>query len=225
MQQVPWIQALPSAMHRRVRADLYESRHEKGEAVVRVGDPSHSWIYCADGLLKVSATDAGGRMIMYTGVPQGGWIGEGAVIKGEPRRYDIVALRKSRLVHLPSATFRWLMDTSLEFNHFIVAQLNERLSQYISMVEIDRLQEPAARVAKSLAILFNPVLYPQMTAAVPLSQQELGELAGLSRQSINTALKSLQAQGHVTTVYGTVIVQNLAALRDYRESATVNQPS
>ncbi|SOZ71359.1 protein of unknown function (plasmid) [Cupriavidus taiwanensis] len=55
-----------------------------------------------------------------------------------------------------------------------------------------------------------------MSAAVPLSQQELGELAGLARQSIRTALKTLQAQGHKTTECGIVIVKNLSALRDFR---------
>ncbi|SOZ71358.1 protein of unknown function (plasmid) [Cupriavidus taiwanensis] len=60
----------PPAICDRVRADLYETRHQKAELVVRMGDPSHSWILCADGLLKVSAVDAAGRMLMYTVVPQ-----------------------------------------------------------------------------------------------------------------------------------------------------------
>jgi CRP/FNR family transcriptional regulator, cyclic AMP receptor protein len=148
-------------------------------------------------------------MIMFTGVSRGGWFGEGSVIKRELRRYDIYAVRDTHLLHVPSATVRWLLDTSLEFNHSMMAQLNERLSQYISMVETDRMQDPVARVARSLALLFNPILYPRMSAAVPLSQQELGELAGLSRQSISGALKQLQSQGYITTEYNVVIVKKL----------------
>jgi len=79
---------------------------------------------------------------MFTGVSSGGWIGEGAVIKAEVRRYDIDAMRDSRLLNVPSTTVRWLLATSLEFNHAMLAQLNERLSQYISMVETDRMVDP-----------------------------------------------------------------------------------
>lgn len=110
---------------------------------------------------------------------------------------------------------RWLLDTSIEFNHVMLAQVNERLSQYIAMVEIDRLDDPVARVAKSLATLFNPVLYPHMTAAVPPSQTELGELVGLSRQSVSGALKQLDALGYISTEYGGVVVKDLPALRDF----------
>ena len=212
---VLWLENLPLPVRERVHADAYETVYAKGDSVVRIGDPSHSWMGVADGLLKVSTVSRAGRVIMFTGVPRGGWIGEGAVIKRELRRYDIVAMRETRLLHIPSSTVRWLLDTSIEFNHVMLAQVNERLSQYIAMVEIDRLDDPVARVAKSLAILFNPVLYPHMTAAVPLSQTELGELVGISRQSISTALKQLEILGFITTEYGGVVVKDLLALRNF----------
>jgi CRP-like cAMP-binding protein len=216
--EIPWIQNLPVVTRGRVLDDLYESAHLKGEIVTRVGDPSHSWIYVVDGLLKVSAIDSRGKMVMYTGVPQKAWIGEGSLIKREIRRYDIVALRDTRLLHVPGATVRWLLDTDIGFNHTIISQLNERLSQYITMMDIDRMDDPVAKLARSLAMLFNPVLYPRMTAAVPLSQQELGELAGLSRSSISAALKRLQREGFVTTAYGGVVVNDVNSLRDYADS-------
>ena len=138
-------------------------------------------------------------------------------MKREPRKYDIVALRDSVLLHLPAPSFRWLIDTSLQFNHFILSQLNERLAQYIMMVEIDRLHDPVERVARSISTLFNPILYPSMTAAIPLSQQELGELVGISRQSVGAALKRLEGEGLIAVRYGEVIVLRLDQLREYRE--------
>lgn len=183
--------------------------------MVRMGDMPSSWIGVADGLLKVAAVDPCGRVVMFTGVPRGSWIGEGAVIKHEPRRYDIVAMRESRLIHIPSSTFRWLLDSCVEFNSVVIAHLNERLSQFIAVMEIDRLEDPVTRVAKMLATTFNPVLHPRMSTALPMSQSELGELVGLSRQSIANALRQLEREGLVTTAYGGVQLNDIAGLRCY----------
>ena len=117
-------------------------------------------------------------------------------------------MRPSRVIQLPGATFRWLLDTSIEFNHIIISRLNERLSQYIAMVEIDRLTDPAARVARAIGTMYNPVLHPHM------SQTEMGEL---SRQSISAALKQLESEGLVSTAYGGVIVRTLSSLINYQE--------
>ena len=61
---------------------------------------------------------------------------------------------------MPVDTFHWLLDHSIGFNRFMMNQLNERLGQFIAAREIDRMNNPDLRVARSLAALFNPVLYP-----------------------------------------------------------------
>jgi len=154
---------------------------------------------------------------MFTEVPEGSWIGEGSVIKREPRRYDVLAMRPSRILLLPGTTMRWLLDTCIEFNHLIIARLNERLAQYIGMVEIDRLSDPVARVARAIGTLYNPLLYPHMNALLSLSQSELGELISLSRHSVSSALKQLESEGLIATEYGGVLVRKLSALAAYQE--------
>ena len=62
------------------------------------------------------------------------------------------------------ATFMWLFETSVGFNRFLVHQLNERMGQFIATIECDRMHDPTARVARHLAWLFNPVLYPNAGA-------------------------------------------------------------
>jgi len=77
-------------------------------------------------------------------------------------------------------TFHWLLDHSIGFNRFVMNQLNERLGQFIAAREIDRLTNPDIRVARSLAALFNPVLYPGVGEVLRITQQELAYLVGLS---------------------------------------------
>jgi len=155
---------------------------------------------------------------MFAGIPEGSWVGEGSILKQELRRYDIVAQRDCRVMHLPASTFRWLQQSSLEFNKVLVERLNVRLSQYIGMVEINRLDDPVARVARCIATLFDPALYPRPDPWLRLTQFELSELVGLSRTMISFGLRQLALEGLLITRYGTIAVQNLGALQNYEGS-------
>jgi CRP-like cAMP-binding protein len=161
----------------------------------------------------MSADNAQGGTMTFTGVPPGGWFGEGTAVKREPYRYNIQALRKSVVAGLPIDTFHWLLDHSIPFNRFVMNQLNERLGQFIAAREIDRLGSPDVRVARSLAALFNPVLYPGVGQVLRITQQELAYLVGLSRQRVNEALAALQAQGLIRVEYGGLRVLDIDALR------------
>jgi len=92
-------------------------------------------------------------------------------------------------------------------------QLNERLGQFIAAREIDRMSNPDIRVARSLAALFNPVLYPGVGEVLRITQQELAYLVGLSRQRVNEALTALAEQGVIRVEYGGLRVLDLKALR------------
>jgi DNA-binding GntR family transcriptional regulator len=72
-------------------------------------------------------------------------------------------------------------------------------------------------VARAIGTLYNPVLYPNMSPLLSLSQTELGELIGLSRQSIGAALKQLQGEGLLSMGYGGIVIRDLHALAAYEE--------
>jgi CRP/FNR family cyclic AMP-dependent transcriptional regulator len=211
----PWTQGLSPEQLGRVRTAIVEREFAAGATVSRKGDPANAWIGVIDGLVKIHSLSPAGKSVTFAGIPAGGWFGEGSVLKGEPLKYDIEALRDSRIALMPEATFRWLLDTSIPFNRFLLTQLNERLGQFIGMVEHDRLLEPDARVARALAGLFNPHLYPGTKPHIEISQEELGYLAGASRQRVNRALQVLGKAGLVKVDYGLVTVLDLDGLLRY----------
>jgi hypothetical protein len=88
----------------------------------------------------------------------------------------------------------------------------------MGMVETDRIVDPQIKLARSILSLFNPVLYPGMGSALFVSQEELGELAGLSRQRTNAALKALEQRDLVHVNYGRLLIKDLQALRAFADS-------
>ena len=210
---IPWLRLLQPEERARAVAELQVGDADLGDYVCRVGKPVTYWFGVVEGLLKMSSDNAQGVTITFAGLPPGGWFGEGTTIKRESYRYNIQALRKSVVAGLPVDTFHWLLDHSIGFNRFVMNQLNERLGQFIAAREIDRLNNPDVRVARSLAALFNPVLYPGVGEVLRITQQELAYLVGLSRQRVNEALAALETQGTIRVEYGGLRVLDLGALR------------
>lgn len=213
IEQVPWMAALTPSEKDRACDALVVSEARVGDYICRIGRQATFWFGLVDGLLKMSNDDSQGPVITFTGVAPGGWFGEGTVLKREAYRYNIQALRKSRVAGLPSDAFHWFIEHSLGFNRFVMLQLNERLGQFIAAREIDRLNDPDLRVARSLASLVNPVLYPSVGEVLRITQQELAYLVGLSRQRVNEALANLQSRGLIEVEYGGLRVLDQAALR------------
>ena len=210
---IPWVRLLSADELDRAVADLKVAEASPCDMVCRTGRPVTYWFGVIDGLLKMSTDNAQGQTMTYTGVPPGGWFGEGTALKRENYRYNIQALRKSRVAGLHIDTFHWLLDHSIGFNRFVMNQINERLGQFIAAREIDRMNNPDVRVARSLAALFNPVLYPGVGEVLRITQQELAYLVGLSRQRVNEALTTLAEQGSIRVEYGGLRVLDISALR------------
>jgi CRP-like cAMP-binding protein len=210
---VPWLKVLRPEEYARAVPTLKVGDALPGDFVCRMGRPVTYWFGVVEGLLKMSSDNEQGKTVTFSGLPPGGWFGEGTALKRESYRYNIQALRRSVVAGLPVDTFHWLLDNSIGFNRFVMNQLNERLAQFIAAREIDRLNDPDVRVARSLAALFNPVLFPGVGDILRITQQELAYLVGLSRQRVNEALTELAAQGTIRVEYGGVRILDLAALR------------
>jgi CRP/FNR family transcriptional regulator, cyclic AMP receptor protein len=210
-----WARNLTAEQLERVRTDIVERAVPAGGYACRKGEPVEHWIGVAEGLLKLSTDSPQGKTATLTGIAAGGWFGEGSLLRTEARRYDAVALRDSKVAYLPRTTFTWLLNTSISFNRFLLDQLNERLGQFIAMVEHERLLSPEARIARCLGMLFNAHLQPAVEARMRLSQEEIGYLSGVSRQRANRALSRLAEAGLVRREYGGITVLNVEGLRNY----------
>jgi CRP-like cAMP-binding protein len=113
------------------------------------------------------------------------------------------------------ATFLWLFENSVAFNRFLVRQLNERLGQFIALAEYDRMLDATGRLARNIAWLFNPVLYPNLGMQLEISQEEIGLLCGLSRQAANKSLQILEGKGLLRVEHGGITVLDLERLSRY----------
>lgn len=210
-----WARQLDEATVEQARRGIVEKSFAKGAYIFHRGDRFDFWAGITAGIVKLSTISSSGKPITLAGIRVGGWFGEGSILKDEPRQYDLVALRDARVALMNRATFYWLFENSTAFNRFLIRQFNERLGQFMALVEYDRMLDAPSRLARNIAWLFNPVLYPDIETHLDLSQEELGLLSGTSRQQTNEGLKLLEADGLVRVERGGITVLDLARLGRY----------
>jgi CRP-like cAMP-binding protein len=94
------------------RAGIVEKSYGTGEFIFVRGDHFEYWTGVVTGLARMGIVSRGGKATRFAGLTAGAWFGEGTVLKNEARRYDVVALRDTRLAMMDRSTFLWLSRTA-----------------------------------------------------------------------------------------------------------------
>jgi CRP/FNR family cyclic AMP-dependent transcriptional regulator len=185
------------------------------------GDAGSALYVILSGWLKISREGPSGRDVVLEVAGAGSFTGELAVICGVPRAADATALTATRLLAIDGralmTTLRQNPDAILE----LVRVLGERLARTTTQME-DTLFLPAeARLARALARLAALDPQPkgeQLTIDLGLSQRELGEMTGLSRESINKQLSLWRDTGLVGLAGRTLTLIDGAALSEIADA-------
>jgi CRP/FNR family cyclic AMP-dependent transcriptional regulator len=137
------------------------------------------------------------------------------MLKPEPRRYDVVALRDSRIACMKRETFHWLLDHSIAFNRFIINQINERLGLFIGLLESERLLDIDARVARAIAACSIRCCNPASNRASPFRRKR-SATSPASRASGSIApCARWRRPASLPPKYGGVTVLDLDGLRRF----------
>lgn len=207
LQAQSWFKTLPAEQQDNIEAQVLTLPAARGQTLLQANERTQGWYGVLCGLVRISAPATAGRRSDFLGVAAGEWFGEGAALKNEVRRYEVVALRDTDLLCLPSVVFHQLQASSLAFNQCLVACLNLRVSQAMAVIHAGRTRSPEQRIALSLSRLFW-----NRTRQLDLTQDELASLAGMSRQTANKVLNGLQEQGVISLSMNRIKILDDAAL-------------
>src|SRR3546814_12976369 len=89
-----WFDLLTTEQQDRVQRDVAVTQYAAGAIIERKGEKAYAWIGVLAGLVKVSVGNSDGKMASLTGVPAGGWIGEGSLLKREARKIGRASWRE-----------------------------------------------------------------------------------------------------------------------------------
>lgn len=208
-----WFGQISERARQQVRADLVETDLAPNQPLGYHGETQRYWFGVMEGLLKWSITATDGRTVTLGGQSVGSWFGEGTLLREVPRASDIVALRPSRVAMLPYNTFDWLRQVEPAFSEFLLNQINERLHWFMGNMAAHRLLDSEHLVKRALWGLIHPLLNPMGLKNLIISQEELANLATVSRQRCNAVLVQLKRDKIIDLEYGAIRILDVEALQ------------
>lgn len=189
--------------------------------VIRRGDFPNGFYGVIEGMLTASTVLEDGRQMIFGLLEPGDWFGEAASIDGLARSHDIVVLRSAQLLHIHPSVFERLMHDARFARAMAVLQSARTRTMY-SFFEDAALQTTRVRIARRLLKLTHgdAPMAPRTRRVVPVTQEMLSMMLGLTRQTLALELRALAATGAISLTYGRVVIESEPALQAISRSST-----
>ena len=218
MASLPFFASLDPADRERLATFARTERVRKGAVLFRKGDAPHSLIMVISGTVKASAPSTDGREIVLNLIRSGELLGEIALFDGHARTADATAMTDCELLLIDRRDFIPFVQERPSVALKVIELLCARLRRTSEQVEDVAFRYVDGRLAKTLLRLAQQ-LPPGSTAGyVRITQRELGQMVGMSRESVNKQLMAWQKSGIVNVHKGAVAVQDMEALAHFAET-------
>ena len=210
-----WLSFTPADFRKRVLARIRLREFARGQAVYLAGDPPGGpWVILA-GAAKIEMPLPGTAPHFLHLVASGYWFGEAPLIVGNPRLVTVITAQPSTLATLPLEDCQAILKADPGAWRWI-ALLSAMTTDLSLGVAVDSLlRDPAQRTAALLLRLagVRSVFFPSKRALpIRLSQERLGQLVNLSRNSMTPILRGFAKHGLIEMGYGSIRIADIAAL-------------
>lgn len=202
---------------RRLAATTTLSNRPAGAAIFLKGDPGNSMIAVVRGRIKICAHSSTGKELILNIIERGGLFGEIALFDGEPRTADAIALEDSDLLSLERSKFQPFLRENPDLALRLLAVVCKRFRETSEHLEDTLFREASSRLACCLLRLsraFGKSVDGGTLLDIKLSQQQLGNYVGVSRETVNKQLCEWQRNGFITVHSSVITLRNKAALED-----------
>jgi CRP-like cAMP-binding protein len=203
------------AVHR-FNAMVRKAKRRRGEWVFVHGDPAESIYFLQKGRMKITALSEDGHEVVHEIVGPGEFFGHTSALLGIPRTNSAQALEASLLCEIRQKDFELLLmaypELSLQLLKSIGLKLKKAEAQLLNVI----CHDVSTRVREALIGLigFESEKLPNQPVEIRITQQDLANLIGASRQKTWAALKQLEDSGVLRLMYRSILVTAPHKLRD-----------
>lgn len=202
-----WLSRQPEAFRAEVTRRSHLRRFEAGEALYHAGDPPGGVFGLAEGALTITLPSGQVASVKRAGF----WIGETSAMRRENRLVTVAASIRSHALYLPLAEFERMVADAVYCRLFATMSM-EHLDEALAIIGHLMVADTTARVAGRILTLAEVQGVPD-GEAMQVTQGDLAQMCGVSRQTVNRVLATLAERRVVTARYGAITILNRARLR------------
>ncbi len=202
---------VPEDDRRKVLSLAVRRKYAKGEVLFHEGDPADSLHLVAKGHVAVRAATPLGDVAMLRVLRPGEFFGELALLAPGPRSATIIALEPVETLALHVSHFEMLRAQHAHIDGLLIEALVAELRR-VSAALVEALYLPVEkrlwRRLRELTDMYGSVA----PVEIPLTQEDLAQLAGTTRQTANRILREAEEHGVLSIARGRIAVHDLPAL-------------
>ncbi len=215
--RVPLFAELSGAELEQIGSVAIPRSYPKGVRVFHEGDHSDACYIVRSGDLRVTREHSDGRAIALATLGAGDIFGELAMLDGGTRSASVETLTEAELLALPASDVRRVIAAHGDIAAKLIVAITRRLRETNERVARQSFQTVPSRVAGVLAQLIAEEAIPEERSGVTvrMTQADLAQLAGTSRESVSRFLATLERAGVVAVGRGRVTVLEPRRLRAY----------
>src|SRR4029077_8948151 len=188
----------------RVGSYAHTKSFASGARIFEKGDPGTSLFAVCSGTVKISNQSTGGKDAVFNLIPTGGIFGEIALLDGQARTADAFALTNCELMVIDRRDFVPLVSQHPEIALKRIESLSQRIRRTSEQVEDVTFLDLPSRLAKTLLRLSAGA--GAQSRKVSITQREIGQIIGMSRESTNKQLREWEENNWVKLERGGVVV-------------------
>lgn len=188
----------------------------RGEALFSEGDDGNALYVIVKGKVKLARTARDGRENLLGLLGVGDMLGELSVFDPGPRLSRAHVVEDSVVYELPKAVLDAWLDDHLEMSRHLMRALAQRIRRLSNTMADLVFSDVPGRVAKAILDLghrFGRMERGHVTVRHGLTQEELAQLVGASRETVNKALADFASRGWIDVHIGAVEVYEPERLR------------
>lgn len=193
-----------------LRTKALRRSFEEGALIQQRGDDASGFWVLESGSVAVGQFLADGEFRAAAVLGPGDSWGELAMFANRPRVVDAITRKPSEAAFVRASDFESLLAREPAIMRSLLSALSAQLQEMLDIVAGIRKGSAAPRIA---GVLANMTGTGEGPGVITITQQELGELLGLSRATINTELRELEAAGLISRQYGKIGIEQPDRLR------------
>ncbi len=196
LKDIPFLANLPDEDLTALASHAKKGSFPKRAIIITEGEETESLYILLTGKVRVFSSDESGKEVTLKILESGSYFGELSLLDNEPRSVSIMTLEKVTCGIISKSNFKQWLKEHPDATFGLIQDLSKKirsLTHKIKDLALSNVYERTIKILKEMAVEKDGVL----TISDKITQQELANMVGSSREMVNKIMKELTKGGYI----------------------------